>query len=81
MLKLLFKREEYAFVYVQGRAVGAIRIGEVKSGGETPKVALLFSGSKSDFEVLRPSVVAFRYGEQELARLVREFWSERKCPR
>ena len=73
MLALRFRDGDYAFVYCEGRAIGAILAGDASHGGIRPRSKLLFSGEKLDFEVLRPSVVASRFGEEELKRLKGSF--------
>ena len=66
MLSLRFSRDDYAFVYTEGRPIGAILVGETKGRGQ---FSLLFSGREIDFEILRPRTVERRYGRQELEKL------------
>ena len=73
VLALCFKDRDFAFVYHDGEPIGAIFVGEISPRARSPKVSLLFSGRKSQFEVLRPSVVERRYGREELERLTELF--------
>ena len=57
MLSLRFSTDDYAFVYTEGRPIGAILVGETK--GRT-QFSLLFSGRETDFEILRPRAVERR---------------------
>ncbi len=70
MLSLRFSRDDYAFVYTEGRPIGAILVGETKGRGQ---FSLLFSGRQADFEILRPRAVERRYGRQELDKLRSQF--------
>ncbi len=73
MLALRFAVGEYAFIYHEGTAIGAIRLSEVKPSSASPKVSVAFAGDRHGFEVLRPSVVERRFGREELERLHRQF--------
>jgi hypothetical protein len=68
MLSLRFAAEDYAFVYSAGRPIGAIVV-----GGFRGQLSLLFSGSKNDFEILRPRTVELRFGREELEKLEAQF--------
>ena len=82
MLALTFRQDEYAFIYHAGKPIGAIRVGKLQPGGLRTRLPLHFAGAKDEFEVLRPKVVAYRYGPQELERLEREFLAQpRSLPR
>ena len=70
MLSLRFSRDDYAFVYSEGRPIGAILVGETKGRSQ---FSLLFSGREIDFEILRPRAVERRFGRQELDRLQSRF--------
>jgi hypothetical protein len=70
MLALTVSPGDYVFVYSQGRPLGAILVGDARGRGRSP---LLFCGRERDFEILRPSVVAHRYGSAELERLIDDF--------
>jgi hypothetical protein len=72
MLSLQFSRDDYAFVYSEGRPIGAILIGAIKGRS---RLSLLFGGQPTDFEILRPSAVEGRYGIDELERLRSRFLS------
>jgi hypothetical protein len=78
MLALKFSQDEYAFVYTMGRPIGAILVGEKKGRGQ---LSLLFSGSRTDFEVLRPQTVELRFGRDELTRLESQFLLRAHNPR
>jgi hypothetical protein len=71
MLKLSFADEAMAFVYHRGIPIGALRIAD-----GSHRTSVLFSGSRGDFEILRPSVVAKCYGRSELLRLTACFFPE-----
>ena len=71
MLSLRFKSGGYAFVYHRGVPIGAILVGQTSPSRSL--VSLLFSGNTQEFEVLRSEVVARRYGEDELDRLIDTF--------
>ena len=73
MLAIGFKGGDYAFVYHEGRAIGAIMLGDAKPGSRESRAQILFSGRLHEFEVLRPSIVARRFGQRELERLVERF--------
>jgi hypothetical protein len=73
VLALSFRGGEYAFVYHEGRPIGAIIAGDLNSAGEHPRRSIVFSGQRQDFEILRPNVVANRFGRQELERLIAVF--------
>jgi hypothetical protein len=68
MLTLRFSADDYAFVYSAGRPIGAIVVSETRG-----RLALLFSGARTDFEVLRPQAVERRFGRAELEKLEAEF--------
>jgi len=70
MLSLRFSTDDYAFVYTQGRPIGAILVGEIKGRNQ---LSLLFSGREMDFEILRPRVVERRFGREELEKLQSRF--------
>ena len=70
MLALRFSKNEYAFVYSDGRPIGAILIGDMKGRGQ---LSLLFVGQEAEFQVLRPRAVERRYGRDELERLQTQF--------
>ena len=70
MLALGLRKGEYAFVYNEGRPIGAILVRDANRNG---RFALGFSGEKLDFEILRPSLVESRFGPQELTRLIQHF--------
>ena len=70
MLSLRFSTDDYAFVYTDGRPIGAIRVGEIKGRSQ---LSLLFSGQELDFEILRPQAVERRFGRQELEELRSRF--------
>ena len=70
MLSLRFSRDDYAFVYTEGRPIGAILVGELKGRSQ---FSLLFSGREFDFEILRPRAVERRFGRQELEKLELQF--------
>jgi len=70
MLSLRFSRDDYAFVYSEGRPIGAILVGETKGRSQ---FSLLFSGREIDFEILRPRTVERRFGRQELEKLRSQF--------
>jgi len=70
LLSLRFSRNDYAFVYSEGRPIGAILVGDTKGRGQ---FSLLFSGRELDFEILRPRAVERRFGRQELERLQSQF--------
>ena len=70
MLLLRIRRGGYAFVYHRGVAIGAILIGQMSGGPSW--VPILFSGTMQEFEILRPEVVARRYGEKETRDARRE---------
>lgn len=70
MLSLRFSRDDYAFVYSEGRPIGAILVGETKNRSQ---FSLLFSGGELDFEILRPRAVERRFGRQELEKLQSQF--------
>ena len=46
MLSLRFSRDDYAFVYTEGRPIGAILVGETKGRSQ---FSLLFSGQRNGF--------------------------------
>ena len=75
MLALTFRGGEFAFVYHEGRPIGVVRLPD-----ESPRTAVLFGGSKNGFEVLRPRLVAQRYGQQELERLCHVYALKRRPP-
>jgi hypothetical protein len=62
---------DYVFVFSHGRAIGAVLVGSCPAKRRIPP--LVFSGDKSDFEILRPSVVERLYGSGELQRLIQKF--------
>ncbi len=66
MLSLRFSTDDYAFVYTEGRPIGAILVGETKGRSQ---LSLLFSGQEMDFEILRPRAVERRFGREELEKL------------
>jgi len=70
MLSLRFSRDDYAFVYTEGRPIGAILVGETKGRSQ---FSLLFSGQEMDFEILRPRAVERRFGREELEKLELRF--------
>jgi hypothetical protein len=70
MLSLRFSTDDYAFVYTEGRPIGAILVGETKGRGQ---FSLLFSGRETDFEILRPQAIERRFGRQELEKLRSRF--------
>jgi len=70
MLSLRFSADDYAFVYTDGRPIGAILVGEIKGRGQ---FSLLFSGQETDFEILRPQAVERRFGRRELEELRSRF--------
>jgi hypothetical protein len=70
MLSLRFSRDDYAFVYTEGRPIGAILVGEIKGRSQ---FSLLFSGREMDFEILRPQAVERRFGREELEKLQLRF--------
>jgi hypothetical protein len=70
MLSLRFSSDDYAFVYTDGRPIGAILAGETKGRSQ---FSLLFSGEETDFEILRPRAVERRFGREELERLQLRF--------
>ena len=70
MLSLRFSTDDYAFVFSEGRPIGAILAGETKGRSQ---ISLLFSGQEKDFEILRPRAVERRYGREELERLQSRF--------
>ena len=70
MLSLRFSTDEYAFVYTDGRPIGAILVGEIKGRSQ---LSLLFSGEAVDFEILRPRAVERRFGSEELEKLQSRF--------
>ncbi|MGO9112456.1 MAG: hypothetical protein ACLP9L_24765 [Thermoguttaceae bacterium] len=72
MLALRFATDDYAFVYSEGRPIGAIVVGETKGRSQ---LSLLFSGRETDFEILRPQAVERRFGREELERLQSRFLS------
>ena len=61
MLSLRFSRDDYAFVYTEGRPIGAILVGEIKGRGQ---FSLLLLRRQADFEILRPRAVERRFGRQ-----------------
>lgn len=71
MLAIRLRIGGYVFVYHQGSPIGAILIGQMSPSRSW--VSLLFSGDPHEFEILRPEVVARRYGEEELEKLVERF--------
>jgi len=73
MLALTFREGDYAFVYHNGTAIGAILFGDERPPGRHFRVPVRFSGLKDDFEILRPKVVEHRYGKQELDKLAEQF--------
>ena len=78
MLSLRFSTDDYAFVYTEGRPIGAILVGKTKGRSQ---FSLLFSGREMDFEILRPQAVERRFGRQELERLRSRFFvSARSSP-
>ncbi len=70
MLSLRFSTDDYAFVYTEGRPIGAILVGETKGRSQ---FSLLFSGQEVDFEILRPQAVERRFGREELEKLQSRF--------
>jgi len=70
MLSLRFSTDDYAFVYTEGRPIGAILVGETKGRSQ---FSLLFSGQETDFEILRPRTVERRFGREELEKLQSRF--------
>ena len=70
MLSLRFSTDDYAFVYTEGRPIGAILVGPTKGRSQ---LSLLFSGQAADFEILRPQAVERRFGQQELDKLRSRF--------
>lgn len=74
MLALRMRCGGYVFVYCRDVPIGAIRLGQAQSSGSW--YSLGFSGDERDFQILRPSVVARRFGEAELSRLVGRFGLE-----
>ncbi len=70
MLSLRFSTDDYAFVYTQGRPIGAILVGPTKGRSQ---LSLLFSGQERDFEILRPQAVEQRFGREELDKLRARF--------
>jgi hypothetical protein len=70
MLSLRFSTDDYAFVYTEGRPIGAILVGETKGRSQ---FSLLFSGQEMDFEILRPRAVERRFGLEELEKLRTRF--------
>jgi hypothetical protein len=68
MLALGFRGGEYAFVYTRGKPIGVVGLAQ-----RTLQASILFGGSRDKFEVLRPNVVARRYGAAELERLIEMF--------
>jgi hypothetical protein len=70
MLSLRFSTDDYAFVYTNGRPIGAIVVGDIKGRGQ---FSLLFSGQEADFEILRPRAVERRFGREELEKLQSQF--------
>jgi len=70
MLALRFSIDDYAFVYTDGRPIGAILVGDIRGRGQ---LSLLFSGQARDFEILRPQAVERRYGPDELEKLRSRF--------
>jgi hypothetical protein len=70
MLSLRFSTDDYAFVYTDGRPIGAIVVGQMKGRSQ---FSLLFSGCETDFEILRPQAVERRFGLQELEKLRSRF--------
>ena len=70
MLSLRFSKDDYAFVYSEGRPIGAILVGETKGRGQ---FSLLFSGREIEFQILRPRAVEHRFGRQELEKLQTQF--------
>ncbi len=73
MLALRFAKDEYAFVYCDGRPIGAIVVGDMKGRGQ---LSLLFAGRESEFQILRPRAVELRFGREELDRLRTQFLAE-----
>jgi hypothetical protein len=72
MLALSFSDSDFAFIYSDGRPIGALLLGEIKGAG---RVKLRFAGDTIAFEVLRPSVVERRFGKAELVKLTERFLS------
>ena len=70
MLSLRFSRDDYAFVFTDGRPIGAIVVGEIKGRSQ---LSLFFSGEEMDFEILRPQAVERRFGRDELEKLRSRF--------
>ncbi len=70
MLSLRFSRDDYAFIYTEGRPIGAILVGETRGRSQ---FSLLFSGPETEFEILRPQTVERRFGRQELEKLQSQF--------
>jgi hypothetical protein len=68
-LVLSFRPEDFAFVYSGGRPIGAVAVGPASPA----RTALLFSGDRRDFEILRPAVVQSRFGRKVLERLIEQF--------
>ena len=70
MLSLRFSADDYAFVFTEGRPIGAILVGETRGRSQ---FSLLFSGQEMDFEILRPRAVERRFGREELEKLQLRF--------
>ena len=70
MLSLRFSTDDYAFVYTEGRPIGAILVGQIKGHSQ---FSLLFSGQELDFEILRPQAIERRFGWEELEKLQLRF--------
>jgi hypothetical protein len=65
----LSTRDDCVFVFFGGRDIGVVRLGDVRPSTGRKKVTLLFAGAATEFEILRPGVIAKRFGPQELDRL------------
>ena len=73
MLALTFREGDFAFVFHDGTAIGAILVGDERRVGKRLRVPVRFSGRKDDFEILRPKLVERRFGKQELDKLIEQF--------